>query len=174
MQPSLSKRKCLFLLIIVAVVCFAESIDSDIPFVDIEDMFLSAGHFHTCALENRPGVAIGGGIKCWGDNRKGQTSSPPGIYKQISSGKFFSCAVSLEERVSCWGDLEDITPPEGRFTQVSVGHNHACGIRKDGRVHCWGRNDFGESNPGPHYYAQVNNDNLKIFQTIKYFNKNST
>ncbi len=131
-----------------------QSASSYIPFIDIDDNLLSSGHFHTCVLESRPGVEIGGGIKCWGDNRKGQTNAPPGIFKQISCGKFFSCAISFEERVSCWGEMRGVLP-EGRFVQVSVGQQHACALQKDGRVRCWGRNDFGETSPPPHYYAQV-------------------
>lgn len=125
-----------------------------ISFIDIEDKFLSSGHFHTCAIESRPGVEVGGGIRCWGDNRKGQTNSPPGIFKQLSCGSFFSCAISFEERVACWGEFDGVVP-EGRFLQVSVGQEHACATQKDGKISCWGRNDFGEANPPPHYFSQV-------------------
>jgi hypothetical protein len=123
-------------------------------FYDIDDKFVSAGYFHTCALENRPGVEIGGGIKCWGDNRKGQTSSPPGIHKQISCGKFFSCAITADNKISCWGDMKDELP-DGKFTQVSAGQSHACALEKNGRIQCWGRNDYGESDPPPHHFTQV-------------------
>ena len=140
-------RIILLFLSLVHVTCF-------LTFLTNDDQFLSSGYFHTCALENRPGVEIGGGIKCWGDNRKGQTSSPPGIHRQISSGNFFSCAISIEEEISCWGEMEGEVP-EGRFKQVSVGRSHACALDKNGRVKCWGRNDFGESQAPPHHFAQV-------------------
>ena len=122
-----------FVLTIICLVTIQSSC-AYISFIDIDDKFISSGYFHTCALESRPGVEIGGGIKCWGDNRRGQTNAPPGIFKQISCGKFFSCAISFEERVSCWGEIGDESP-EGRFVQVSVGQNHACAVQKGGQVH---------------------------------------
>lgn len=127
-----------------------------LPLLDIDDGYASAGYFHTCALENRPGIEFGGGIKCWGDNRRGQTSAPPGIHRQVSCGKFFSCAITIGGQISCWGDMEGRVPADGgRFTQLSVGQSHACALRSNGRVECWGRNDFGETDPPQHHFKQV-------------------
>lgn len=145
------KISLLYILRLLQLVLF---VSCYVPLLDNDEKFISTGFFHTCALANRPGVEIGGGIKCWGDNRKSQTSSPPGIYKQISCGKFFSCAITAQDRISCWGEMEGQVP-DGRFTQVSVGQSHACALETNGKMQCWGRNDYGESDPPHRHFTQV-------------------
>ncbi len=127
---------------------------SDTSLLDNEDKFISAGYFHTCALERRSGVQIGGGVKCWGDNRKGQLNSPPGIHRQISCGKFFSCAITAEYKISCWGEIEGAVP-DGKFIQVSVGQSHACALEKNGKIKCWGIDNYGETKPPDMIFTQV-------------------
>jgi alpha-tubulin suppressor-like RCC1 family protein len=152
LQHSLSKSLILRLFILSALFVNVTCYQTEV--LDIDDKFVSAGAYHTCGLENRPGVEVGGGIKCWGDNRKGQTSSPPGIYHQISCGKYYSCAISAEDELSCWGEMEG-SVPAGRFKQVSVGQNHACALKRNGNILCWGKNDFGEADPPNHQFTQV-------------------
>ena len=53
---------------------------------DLDDISVSAGHFHTCAIESRPGGEFGGGIKCWGENAHGQATAPSGIFVQVRFG----------------------------------------------------------------------------------------
>ena len=140
-----------------ALICLFVTLQQGIRDFDLlsnEDKIVSAGSYHTCALERRPGIEIGGGIKCWGDNRKGQTSSPPGIHRQVSSGKFFSCAISAEDKISCWGAMQGVLP-DGKFSQLSVGQSHACALQRSGRLKCWGTNTFKESLPPDHLYTQV-------------------
>jgi len=120
--------------------------------LDIDEVAVSAGHFHTCAIEYRPGIDFGGPLRCWGTNTKNQASPPPGVFVQISCGHMHSCAVAINETVSCWGELHS---PQGFFTQVSSGENHACGILKDGTLSCWGRDDFGQSSPPNGTFVQV-------------------
>lgn len=142
-------------LFLILTLCQAfQGVYCDFVVLDNEDKFISAGFFHTCAIESRPGIEIGGGIKCWGDNSKGQISSPPGIHRQISCGKFFSCAITVEDKINCWGAMVGRVP-EGKFSQVSVGETHACALERSGKIKCWGRNDFGESKPPDHHYTQV-------------------
>lgn len=112
---------------------------------------LSAGYYHTCAIEHRQGVDTGGGLRCWGQNTHGQIFPPPGVFKQVSSGHFFSCAISIDNKVKCWGSIQEIPDmyKNERFKSVSSGKAHACGLTPSGKVHCWGRNTFGEASPPP-------------------------
>ena len=147
--------------------------------MDVDEIFLSAGHFHTCAIEYRPGIEFGGPVKCWGHNAFGQTNSPiAGTYVQVSCGHTHSCALNINETISCWGNGEVMgdggkwmekmqnnafSPffnPKGLFLQVSSGENHVCALSKDGSVHCWGRNDFGQSSPPSNSkFVQVSSGN---------------
>ena len=115
---------------------------------------ISSGSYHTCALEQRQGVETNGALRCWGQNSHGQASPPPGIFKQVSSGAFLSCAISVDSKVKCWGQIVG-TPAHRGFRQVSAGKSHACGLTASGRVECWGRNDHGESDAPRHQYDQV-------------------
>ncbi|GMH51999.1 hypothetical protein TL16_g05285 [Triparma laevis f. inornata] len=121
---------------------------------DLDDISVSAGHFHTCAIESRPGVEFGGGIKCWGDDVVGQATPPSGIYVQVSAGYMHSCAVGIDEQVKCWGKNVGQVPA-GLFSQVSAGEFHSCGVMKDGSVKCWGANHWGEGKPNGGDFVQV-------------------
>ena len=125
---------------------------------DVDEISLSNGYYHTCVLERRVGIDFGGALNCWGDNTRNQISSPPGIYKQVTSGHLFSCAITHDSsNVVCWGDGLSgmMEPPKGYFTQVSAGESHACAIHRNKSIKCWGRNDFGESSPPLGQFAQV-------------------
>jgi len=116
---------------------------------------ISPGYYHTCALERRQGVEVGGALRCWGQDSQGQSSPPPGIFKQVSSGDLFSCAIGIDSKVKCWGKIRG-TPDHRGFTQVSSGKAHACGLTANGKIECWGKNDHGESKAPDHLYSQVN------------------
>ena len=123
--------------------------------LDIDEISLSNGYFHTCILERRVGIDFGGALRCWGDNSRDQSSFPPGIYKQVTSGHLFSCALTHDSsNIVCWGELHE-KPPKGYFTQISAGESHACAIHRNKSIKCWGRNDFGESIPPHGHFVQV-------------------
>ena len=118
-----------------------------------EELSISSGSFHTCALERRQGVDIGGALRCWGQG-PGQTSPPPGIFRQVSSGDLFSCALTIGNAIKCWGDIDGPDNRKG-FSQVSSGKNHACAVKNNGLVECWGRGHYGETKAPHHLYSQV-------------------
>ena len=154
------------------VVVLAQQVQPQEPLVvrtvDADIYSLSAGHYHTCAIEYRQGVDIGGGLRCWGQNTYGQARPPPGVFRQVSSGHSFSCAISLDSKVKCWGDIRGTPPLESssseqrkknnnnHFKSVSSGKSHACGLTMNGNIQCWGRNMFGEATSPPPTPASEN------------------
>mmetsp|Transcript_20551 Transcript_20551/g.25196 ORF Transcript_20551/g.25196 Transcript_20551/m.25196 type:complete len:307 (-) Transcript_20551:297-1217(-) len=145
-------------------------------YYDIDEISVSSGNFHTCAIELRLGIELGGPVKCWGYNDMGQSSPPPGTFLQVSSGHFHTCALGLNETASCWGKIN--YTPKGLFTQVSSGQHHSCGILKNRSIKCWGRDDFGESNSPAGSFVQVSSGmgftcGLTATGLIKCWGKNS-
>lgn len=76
------------------------------------------------------------------------------LFAQISGGPSFSCGLTSEGKVYCWGSDgygrlgngpagdQDIPGPinsADRFRKVAVGEDHACALRLDNRILCWGR-----------------------------------
>jgi len=128
---------------------------------------IAAGADHTCALTSR------GGIKCWGNNNSwalgnntSQTSTAPmdvpelnrGI-TALTAGRGFSCVLTVEGEVRCWGsniygqlgngvDFSNSHIPTkvmglSGVTAISSGENHTCALMNGG-VKCWGSNSFGQ------------------------------
>ena len=54
--------------------------------VESDEISVSAGNFHTCAIEARVGDEFGGPVRCWGLRTNGQSSPAHGVYVQLSSG----------------------------------------------------------------------------------------
>jgi hypothetical protein len=75
---------------------------------------VSAGGFHTCALDDT-------GVVCWGDNDSGQATVPSGANAlsnpvTVSAGFDHTCVLD-DTGVVCWGDdgLEQVTVPTLTF-----------------------------------------------------------
>lgn len=129
---------------------------------------LAAGTYHTCALTDK------GGVKCWGTNIYGRlgngtlkdSSRPVDVVGlssgvvQIASYAKFSCAVTSDGAVKCWGtnwsgslgsgstaeaSSKPVTVKGIRnATAVTVGYEHACAVVDGGDVMCWGSNSDGQ------------------------------
>ncbi len=101
---------------------------------------LSSGGGHSCAVDLK-------GVKCWGDNRFGQSTAP--LVKnpvQLSLGENHSCALG-SDGVICWGDNrygQTKVPRLVKPTEISSGTHHTCAIDQE-RVKCWGRGDSGQT-----------------------------
>eukprot|EP00750_Incisomonas_marina_P016841 INCI19594.1.p1 GENE.INCI19594.1~~INCI19594.1.p1 ORF type:complete len:353 (+),score=62.69 INCI19594.1:151-1209(+) len=123
------------------------------------------GSHHTCALYDRESEAPGNGnianpagagnkpmvefghTLCWGREFLQQTDPPDDQqFVQISCGGSFTCGLSFDEQVTCWGGIGG-AGMSGQFVQVSAGLDHACAVSLDGRLSCVGRNSRGESSP---------------------------
>jgi alpha-tubulin suppressor-like RCC1 family protein len=138
-------------------------------------VFISAGHWHNCAL------LATGSVKCWGNGEGGllgngvrgsdyYRSSPVDVLGinnavSISTGPTHSCAVLNTGSVQCWGwnnsgQLGSGNPPAGSATPVTVadvshaistsaGMYHNCVLLQGGTVQCWGENDSGQLSGDP-------------------------
>ncbi len=144
----------------------------DVTGLTSEVLAISTGAYHACALTTAHG------IKCWGDNRRGQlgdgsfnSSSTPvdvigltsGVHS-VSAGLNHTCALTDVGAVKCWGEnmsgqLGDTTH-DGSNRPVSVnnlssgvkgisaGGYHSCALMNDNEVKCWGDNSSGQLGNG--------------------------
>lgn len=142
---------------------------------------ISAGYFHTC------GVTRDGKTYCWGRNEQGEignaatrASATPvrvaaefaGRLVQAAMQFDFSCAVSQDGALFCWGancyaqlgvdsTTEQCGTPAmpcsskpapvsagGSFQMVSATFSHACALTATGAVQCWGDNNQGQLGNG--------------------------
>lgn len=136
--------------------------------------FVTAGENHNCAALNS------GGVACWGINSlggfgNGEKFSDVELEPQrviglgeeiisISIGNHFTCAVTADGIVKCWGWNEDGQLGDGttearlipvevdglvkKAISVHAGRAHACALLEDGSVQCWGGNEFGQLGNG--------------------------
>ncbi|MCB1389213.1 MAG: hypothetical protein KDK12_08780 [Rhodobacteraceae bacterium] len=133
---------------------------------------IAAGYHHTCAL------TLAGAVWCWGYNDFGQLGtgdqndrnlpSPvaglPAPVAQIGANGYFTCAVTLEGDLYCWGqnfygqigngNTEHqpvpvrVTTLPGSAALVAQGQTHTCAVLRNTRVFCWGRNTLGQLGDG--------------------------
>ena len=126
---------------------------------------LAAGERHTCAILDDDGnVSNGGPVKCWGDNRYGQSSpslgnKPDGsVYMatSLAAGWYHTCAILDDDGdrsnggpVKCWGDNRygQSSPslgnkPDGSVymaTSLALGEENTCVILDDSKfIRFWG------------------------------------
>ena len=78
-------------------------------------------------------------------------------YKDVASGQKFSCGITVEGHVVCWGSPKDfiLAAPTGRFKQIAVGDAYACAINEQDIIECWGHDWFGQSTPPEGEYTQI-------------------
>lgn len=129
---------------------------------------ISLGDTHTCVVVQYEG------IRCWGSNPYGElgnnslsTSQVPvnvasvgKVFKTISLGSGFACALSSEREVFCWGrntngQIGDGTTANRRtpvgpivfpttVEQISAGLGSVCALLSNSTIRCWGQNSYGQ------------------------------
>jgi alpha-tubulin suppressor-like RCC1 family protein len=122
------------------------------------------------ATNHACGVTTTGLLKCWGLNSSGQlgdgttvdkyvptlTSDSSTLYKDVSVGYSYSCAVTKLGKIKCFGfngyyqvgdgtSVNKTNPTlidsSETYSSVDLGYNHACAITSsDGSLKCWGVN----------------------------------
>ncbi len=133
---------------------------------------ITAGGFHSCA------VISSGGVKCWGENVKGQlgdgttTDQPAPVnvvgltsgVSAVAAGKFHTCALTATGAVKCWGFNGNGQLGDGTFTEryspvdvsgltsgviaIDAALFHTCALTTTGAVKCWGFNGNGQLGDG--------------------------
>jgi len=133
---------------------------------------ITAGEYHTCALMTT------GQVKCWGWNGSGELGDGTNISRStpvdvsgmgsgvsaVDAGWWYTCALTTNGTVNCWGSnsaggLGDGTTTDrstpvavagalSGVTAIAVGLWHTCGLTTGGGVKCWGSNSNGELGDG--------------------------
>lgn len=111
---------------------------------------------HACAVRSDGQLVCWGNYCQWGavgevpmceDSAEvaqdGRSPIPDGLYKRVSIGTEFTCAITEHDEISCWTwhlDYEVDDPPQGAYRSVDVGGLEACAIPVDGNTECryWG------------------------------------
>jgi thiol-disulfide isomerase/thioredoxin len=113
-------------------------------FIDI-----SCGLNFCCGLTG----TTGDNVKCWGANDKGQTTPPPGTFKQVNArGGRHACGIDSNDEIVCWGGPEGfqgssnpLLAPSGTYTFITAGHFYNMAIGTDGSAVGWGSNTSGKA-----------------------------
>jgi hypothetical protein len=123
---------------------------------------LSAGGYHTCAIDSVLG------LRCWGDDLDGQIDVPTTLKnpRQVSAGLSHTCALD-DNGVTCWGRSEEgqiAVPSLKNPSVVQAGGYHTCAVDDDG-LKCWGNNDFGQAIVPTTLSNKIANLTLGLFHT---------
>lgn len=116
---------------------------------------VTAGDSHSCYVA--PGLAdldegdtTTSNLGCWGNDGGGRTNRPAGNFVSLSAGHDFTCGLTHDGTVRCWGANPEISSnpkPNVFFTRISAGADSVCGLKEDGGLECWGKNQHGQATP---------------------------
>lgn len=141
---------------------------------------ISASGYHTCV------IASDNYVYCWGQGASGQMGNGSGAgsavpvragesgllagksIKSIASGYYFTCAVTTEDKIYCWGSNgngqlgnnsnTNVNSPvfvddngvlsSKNMSYIVCGHNSTCAIDEENNSYCWGSNVSGQLGNG--------------------------
>lgn len=138
---------------------------------------ISAGPGHTCVVTDN------GGVKCWGRGDSGElgdgttnnSDDPVDVVglgsgvAQVFAGEGYSCALTKEGQVFCWGrdsygqensetETISLTPVNvvgiAKGVRIDGGLGHVCAISASSEVMCWGNNQDGQVGDGTNVSTQ--------------------
>lgn len=114
----------------------------------IDGASMVVSHSHHCILEQKIDQNIGGRPQCWGTEHYGKLNVPKNIdFVQLVGGFSFSCGISIDQTVHCWGSISGQIP--GLYEQITAPDDgyFGCGVLIDGRINCWGHSKPAGSMP---------------------------
>ena len=130
--------------------------------IDVPVTAIAPGAVHTCALLET------GDVRCWGDNENGQLGNGTNQNSsnlvevqglsdkivQLAAGGVFTCALSDDGKLYCWGDGSNGRFGNGitevyrtpvlvdglnrKLDMIVAGNYHLCARTTSGEVFCWG------------------------------------
>jgi alpha-tubulin suppressor-like RCC1 family protein len=133
---------------------------------------IAVGGGHSCAL------MVTGGAKCWGQNYYGELGDGTNVQRltpvnvaglgngvrAITASSEFSCALTVQGGVKCWGNNEHGQLGDGTTTRrrtptdvlgltsgvqaIAAAGLSTCALTAGGGVKCWGDNEFGQLGDG--------------------------
>ena len=70
----------------------------------------------------------------------GDSSVPPLVLQSVSAGGQFTCGLTFDQEVVCWGHEGEgqQASPYPSLQTVSVGFNYSCGLDFSNNIVCWG------------------------------------
>ncbi|MFN2316258.1 MAG: RCC1 domain-containing protein [Gemmatimonadales bacterium] len=82
--------------------------------------------------------------------------SPPPDYRDVAAAVAYTCALTVQSRVRCWGDWADggivVYPreiaPDLEIASLVAGVATTCGLQPDGSAYCWGAGALGQLGNG--------------------------
>ncbi|KAI4324105.1 hypothetical protein L6164_023669 [Bauhinia variegata] len=83
------------------------------------------------------GILEWGNIACMTRNGSVIGNEPKGNYTVIGAASRYACAISVDGRLDCWGNMSGQIPQE-KFSSLALGENRSCALGLDRRVICWG------------------------------------
>ncbi len=117
-----------------------EDLDDDLD--DLGLVPLTAGGFHTCAIDSD------GDAYCWGRNDKAQLGNPEADDPEKSPVRVGD--VVKDSRIKKSGLFLGFQTYEEQpeFKQLAAGDRHTCGLDENGDAFCWGKNADGQLGTG--------------------------
>ncbi len=116
-------------------VCWGAGPGATVPAMADQGAFaITAGSGHTCMLDFTTHEPV-----CWGRDDLGQSTPPAIPLLQIAAGDGYTCGLTPEGALTCWGRALPNAPPVGaRFRTVVAGPTYACALDAADIATCWG------------------------------------